>query len=210
MSDPIVLRSEIISLLQTGGLGNAGTSGSSTLASLNSQLISLTSRIAKLEGSATYNEENAAAESFWYDDQSGICAVSGSTVLTSTLNQGESIKLLTIDSGDHLPPNTDFIGCASAYMSNTSVGGEPIQLALSFDELNLMATSEGYIPASSSSSWYIEYHTMWIQRGFPNSSSICDDIKSGQIWGTFVTHRLASLSLVLRNLRIYTYARVYK
>ena len=176
MTDPIVLRSEIISLLQSGGLGNAGTSGSESLASLNSQLISLTTRVAKLEGSTTYNEETATADSFWYDDSLGICAVSGSIILTSSLNAGSSIKLLTIDSDDHLPPNTDFLGVASAYMSNAGVGQEPTQLALSFDGLNLMATSEAYIPASSSSSWYVEFHSMWIQKGFPNSSSTVQNI----------------------------------
>ena len=106
----------------------------------------------------------------------GICAVSGSIVLTSTLNGGESIKILTIDSEDHLPPNTDFIGAASAYMSNTSVGGEPTQLALSFNGLDLMATTEQYIPASSSSSWYVEFHSMWIQRRAISSSSIVANI----------------------------------
>ena len=176
MTDPIVLRSEILSLLQSGGLGNAGTTGSGTYDSLQSQLISLSTRLAKIEGSSTYQqeaEETAAANSFWYDDALGICVVSGTTVITSTLAAGEPIKLLTIDSTNHLPPNTDFIGAANAYLSNASVGGKPTQLALSFNGLDLMATSENYIPASSTSTWFVEYHTMWIMKNFTtNVSSI--------------------------------------
>ena len=172
MTSPIVLRSEILSLLQTGGLGNAGTSGQSTLASLNSQLISITSRVAKLEGSATYNEETAAAESFWFDDNLGICIASGSLVITSSVAEGASIKLLTIDSANHLPLHDGFLGAANAYMSTTAVGSEPKQMALSFDNLDLMATAEAYIPANSSSSWFIQFQTMWIMRSHASSSNM--------------------------------------
>ena len=173
MTDPIVLRSEILNVLQSG-LGVAGTSGSESLASLNSQLISLTARVAKLEGSETYEDENGGTgSSFWYDDDLCICVASGSTVITSTLSAGASVKLLTIDSTDHLPPQgTTFIGAAHAYLSTSSTGGQPVQLALTFNNLDLEAVAESKISATSSNTWYLHYNTMWMTRGVLSNSNI--------------------------------------
>ena len=168
MSNPIVYRSEIIDVLKNTNAGSSGTS--STLAALNSQLVSLTARIAKLENSDTYEDEQTS-NSFWYNDDIGICVASGATVLTSSVNAGGQIKLTTIDSAAHLPSQTTFVGAATAYQSSATSGGEPVDLALSFNGTDLMATAESYISASSSNSWYIRYSTMWMKKNFTGTST---------------------------------------
>ena len=164
MTSPIVLRSEILSLLQTGGLGNAGTSGSSTLASLNSQLISLTSRVAKLEGSATYQDNDEPSINNWnYIKQAGVCYAAGNEVLTKDYTTADKIKLAVI-SDECVPLNTEFVGVASLYDSDATTGATPLELRMGFEENILYAYPESYISASSDTTKYLKFQTMWFPR----------------------------------------------
>ena len=171
MSDPIVLRSEILSLLQSGGLGNAGTSGQSTLASLNSQLISLTSRIAKLESSATYQENDAPTSNWEYLADVGVCYAAGNVILTQDYTTTQAIKLATIDS-QYLPKNTEFVGVANVYDSAASQGVQPQELRMGFEGNILYAYPESYISATTNSTMFLEFSTMWFPASdLTNSSS---------------------------------------
>ena len=158
-TDPIIYRSELIQLLQSGGLGNAGTSGSSTLASLNSQLISLTARIAKLEGSSTYDSEQSTTN--WeYFEELGLVVASGNLILTQDYTTTQKIPLATIDA-DKLPLNTEFIGVANVYDSSASEAISAQELRMGFEENVLYAYPESYIEASPTATMYLSFSTMW-------------------------------------------------
>ena len=199
MTSPIVLRSEILSLLQTGGLGNAGTSGSAELASLNSQLISLTQRVARLEGSSTYQETEGPTTNWNYIKEAGVCYAAGSVIITQDYTTTQKIKLATI-SEECIPLNTDFVGVACLYDSAASTGTAPLELRMGFEETTLYAYPESYISASSSATKFLKFQTMW----FPQKELVDNPDNTAAIYTRRSQPTLPSRNYVIDESKYYT------
>ena len=169
MTEPIIFRSEIIELIRNGGMGSS-TSGSETLASLNSQLISLTQRIAKLEGSTTYQENDSPTTNWSYFEELGLVVAAGNTILTKDYSTDDEITLAVLDT-QYLPKNTNFIGVANAFKSNASTGAAPLEMAMYFNDTKLVCKPENYISASPTDTYYVQFSTMWFPANDLTSTS---------------------------------------